>query len=89
MPRRRAAKVVGIYGAIPAAGEPVADVVEYLEFLLKEAKRGGITGIATAWIGAAHGIHTQWCGVADSHAMVAGVTMLQHRVLAAKLADDD
>lgn len=88
MAARRKPKVVGIHGSVPACGQPVADVVEFLEELLKDARSGAITGIGAFWVGPAESLHTRWSGIADSNDLVSGATLLQHRIIIAKLRLD-
>lgn len=80
----RKASVIGIRGAIPAHGVADENVVQFLSDLLREAKRGAITGVAACWIGTAQSVNTDWSsGMADRHDMVAAVAMLQFKMLRA------
>jgi hypothetical protein len=78
--------VVGLRGAIPAHGVSNAEVVSYLEDLLREAKAGAVTGVAVAWIGPAQSVNTSWSsGMADRHDMVAAAAILQFKITRACL----
>lgn len=80
--RRRKAKVVSLYGAVPPHGEPEAGIVELLSDLLREAKAGAISGVLVGGIGPSHAIGLKWEGRACVHEMIAASAMLHSRVLA-------
>lgn len=80
-------KVVSLTGAIPACGQPDDEVVEKLRGLLAKAESGGISGIAFAMVISGENLVADWAGNADQHRMMAGVSLLQYRLI--KAVDDN
>ncbi|MEJ8571230.1 hypothetical protein [Microbaculum marinum] len=65
-------------GTVP--GEPDADVIEDLERLLAQARRGSLTGFAYAAIHLDGTKATGWSGVAGTRdPLAAGISILQAR----------
>lgn len=85
-------KVVGLRGAIPleASKEPDADVVKFIDALMQEALSGQLRGIAIVTIDTIGSISTDWSahGV-ERHLMLAGASILNHRICAMCAEDDD
>lgn len=81
-------KVVGLHGAIPACNQPVEDIIEVLARLLKDAKKGAITGIAVAYVGRANTTSTFWCGPADHQAMITAASVLWFRMMQVETDED-
>jgi hypothetical protein len=83
-------KVVGLRGAVPFGQLTVdPDVVEKLEELLQLARDGQLAGVAYVTIPTNRDITTGWAGKADTHDMVAGISLLQHRFMVAATEGDD
>lgn len=82
--RRKKSVVVPFMGSMPAHGVSHPEVVAFFEYLLAEARSGAITGAAASWIGPAQSVNTDWTsGMADRHDMMAGVSMLQFKMIRA------
>lgn len=64
-------------------GEPQADVIDALEGLLADARSGLLVGFAYLAVDARATVATGWHGRADRHDMIAGSSLLQHRILVA------
>jgi len=77
------AEVVGLPGIAARTFEPDAEVVEFLELLLAQAKAGDIVGIAVATIGPQESMGTGWKGNASIRTTAAAVGLLHHRFFAA------
>jgi hypothetical protein len=80
----KVAKVVSLWPAI-APPTPVVQpaLVEQLEALLKLAKDGHLKGIAYATVEGAGGIGTSWVGDCDRALTIAGVRILEDRIMVA------
>lgn len=79
----RKRKVVSLFGALPACGEPDADVIQAIAELHRAAKAGAISGFAFVAVRVSDIIETNWSGKADGHRMLAGVSILQDKMLRA------
>ena len=81
MARLKQKIVVPFRGAIPAHGVPSEEVVEFLNDLLKQARKGAITGIAACWVGPAETVCSSWAaGTASQHDMIAGAAILAYKI---------
>lgn len=79
--------VHSLWGAAPPIPQVVPSVVEKLEYLLARAQEGRLVGFAYSWISEdGHG-QFGWAGVGDRDRMIAGVTRLQHDLLAVDLKE--
>lgn len=77
------AEVIRLTGAGPV-WEPDEEIVQMIEALLAEAKRGEVKGFGFFVVTGADGVSTQWIpGCASADQMVAGAARLQFRVLKA------
>jgi len=66
------------------SNEPEPTVVEMLEELLDQARRGEIAGLAAAWVNSNGGTTTNWAsGRAEAAHMLASVTRLWRQVVQA------
>lgn len=78
-------------------GEPCKDVIELLEKLLEEAKRGEITGIATALVFANNNVGHNWssgCASGDAmmlatHSLHTDMTHVWHSAILANKSSSD
>jgi len=79
--RRR--KVVSLRGAAIPIPERHPDVVEELSRFLTEARDGNIVGVGLFVVRPNGHTTTSWVGSADRHTMIAGVSILHHRMMKA------
>ena len=79
---RRKSNVVKAFG-LHSVPEPSADIVERLQTLLAQAKKGEIIGIAYVVMAPSRAKRTGWVagGICDNHDLVAGISILQHEFL--------
>jgi len=77
--RRR--KVVSLRGAAIPIPERRPEVIEELSNFLSEARDGNIVGVGLFVIRPNGHITTSWAGNAEKHSMIAGVSMLHHRMM--------
>jgi hypothetical protein len=76
-------KVVPLGGVQLSPAEPLVAIVEMLETMLAQAKRGEIIAIAVAYVDAGHTTYSQQNGGTAFDAMlVGGVARLLHRIAA-------
>lgn len=69
-------------GAIPQAGKPSEHVVRILEDRLARARAGEIVSVAVVTTKPNGDVSTEWHADANyRHDMIAGIAMLEHRVL--------
>lgn len=64
-------------------GEPDAETVEKLEWLLAEARSGNIRGLIYGAVTHERSLVNGWVGNADSHDMVAVAAKVFHQVMSA------
>lgn len=83
--------VVGLReGAVFANGECNAELVEILEQMVTDAKSGRVQGLAYVAISSTRSLTTNWVGHCDRHDFIAGLSMLNFRVLnSADLEESD
>lgn len=66
-------------------------LIEHLEALLAQARRGEIVAIAYAWLPPTGRPHSNWCHTDAVHGWLlpSAVSVLQHRMLSDIMPDDD
>jgi hypothetical protein len=78
---KKKSKVTALYGVCPTGGNPEPDVIELLEFYLKKAKRGEISGLAIAYVDGGQSIGSAFAsGCADKNLLMASTHGLHTRI---------
>lgn len=71
-------------GASFRPAEPCEEVIKFLAEYLEEARRGEITGVAISVVRPIGSVTTDWApGTAEQLVMLAGVTVLKHKIVSA------
>jgi hypothetical protein len=76
-------KVVSLRGAAIPIPERCPAAIEELSGFLTEARSGNVAGVGLFVIRPNGHVTTSWAGSADRHSMIAGVSILQHRMMKA------
>ena len=77
------ADITALFATTPVPGAIEQSVVDLLEDLLSQAKRGEIVGLAAVWVDPARLVANGWVGVAPTNPMLAGIARLQFNYLLA------
>lgn len=74
-------KIVPLHGGPVATGHSHPDVVELLEALLEEAKRGEVAGVAIAVVDGGDSLRTEWAqGNSSTSRLVGAIALMQYRI---------
>lgn len=82
-------EVIGLReDAVFVHGEPDEDLAKQLDALAADARSGSLRAIA--WVGVTNErcINTCWSGHCDQHDMIAGLNILNFRLLSAQEVDE-
>jgi hypothetical protein len=64
------------------------ETLRVLEQLVEDARSGSLRALAYVGVTSERAINTNWIGHCDKHTLIAGTSMLNHRVLTAANLDE-